>query len=694
MSLYEKYELLEPVHDDGIKTFRGRENATGRFVEIHLFVGLPGKTEPPLELFAEVKRLSPRDCTRLLEYGEHLGTPFVVTLPLEGFQNFREWLATQKPAPAPPKPAYDPLSRVGRWKIPVSPPPAQPSQEAPRSTPPVSSTPSSEGGPFAAPPPAPRGKDPSADLLQAQARPQQPQQPETQPGEFTRLFQSPAPAPEPVGATPSPAMPPVGGEFANEKKDLPLAAGGFPAPASHSVKGEMEGGEFTRLFRAPGSPLPALAAGESAAIPSPPETLAPAADAGEFTRLFVAPGSNPQTTGSNLPPPPATPPPVDQPQALAAPPAVEAGEFTRLFATPPPAAPSSGLPGFGAGAPASHSVPETSAVSRLEAAGEFTRMFSNFCPPAPSPSMVPPVTTPASTPLTGPPSPSPPTTTPPGEFTRLFQTPAAPPSSVSGSQPPPAQPAGEFTRMFQSPPAAPMGEPLFPGATTPAPSSAPGGFPPAAPKQPLPIASPPASVFGGPTLGQPTLPPPPVAFGQHGAPAGPAPQPPHPWSAPAATPPLGQPFFGMPGTTSAPLAAPPASPFQPGPVGAIPQRPYPGPTTPSVQDEYSKLFGPGDRPAASAPPPAPPPLFTASPFASATQSFAVPESQPIASRPEAGPSEYTRLIQRPADSLKPPAAAPAPKPAPAAKPQPKWPLIVFGVLFLILIVVGIFLFAK
>lgn len=52
------------------------------------------------------------------------------------------------------------------------------------------------------------------------------------------------------------------------------------------------------------------------------------------------------------------------------------------------------------------------------------------------------------------------------------------------------------------------------------------------------------------------------------------------------------------------------------------------------------------------------------------------------------------MIQRPADLQKPAAAPPMPKPPAPVKSQPKWPLIVFGVLFVILIIVGIIMFTK
>ena len=106
MGLYKKYELLEVLHDDGVKTFRARENETGRLVEAHLFLGQAGNSAPPVELLDQVRNLPHDSRMHVVEVGEQMGTPYVVTLPLDGFRCFREWLgakavAAPKGVPAP-----------------------------------------------------------------------------------------------------------------------------------------------------------------------------------------------------------------------------------------------------------------------------------------------------------------------------------------------------------------------------------------------------------------------------------------------------------------------------------------------------------------------------------------------------------------------------------------------------------------
>ena len=103
MNFYQKYELLEVLRDDGVKSFQGREIATGRDVEVHLIVGIPGKSEPPYDLVDKIRQLSEATKTHLLEVGEHLGTPYIVTLPLQGFASLRDWVQSKAAPAAAPK---------------------------------------------------------------------------------------------------------------------------------------------------------------------------------------------------------------------------------------------------------------------------------------------------------------------------------------------------------------------------------------------------------------------------------------------------------------------------------------------------------------------------------------------------------------------------------------------------------------
>jgi hypothetical protein len=118
MSFYKKYELIDVLRDDGVKTFQAKEIETGRAVEVHLFVGVPGKSDPPYAVLEAVRSIPPDRRAQLVEVGEHMGTPYVVTLPLSGYPSLRDWVQANKVESAPA--LGETLARVGRWKIPDS----------------------------------------------------------------------------------------------------------------------------------------------------------------------------------------------------------------------------------------------------------------------------------------------------------------------------------------------------------------------------------------------------------------------------------------------------------------------------------------------------------------------------------------------------------------------------------------------
>ena len=155
--------------------------------------------------------------------------------------------------------------------------------------------------------------------------------PAREPGEFTRLFQSPAPpAKEPERPQPAPSQP----------------------------------GEFTRFFRgAPPEPTPAapfppaapFAASTSpppAPVPEPP----PADKGGEFTRIFGRPGAEPKApplaevppaVSAPVPPPRPTPPspgPSEYTQMIGRPRAAEIPTAAPPISTPQPPAPQIPVP--------------------------------------------------------------------------------------------------------------------------------------------------------------------------------------------------------------------------------------------------------------------------------------------------------------------------------------------------------------
>lgn len=96
MGLYDRFELLEMRHNDGVQTYHAREIATARPVQVH-FLSNPVENSA---LLASVDRLPESERRRVLDQGEIQGIPYVVTDRLSGYATFREWLAAQAPTSA------------------------------------------------------------------------------------------------------------------------------------------------------------------------------------------------------------------------------------------------------------------------------------------------------------------------------------------------------------------------------------------------------------------------------------------------------------------------------------------------------------------------------------------------------------------------------------------------------------------
>jgi hypothetical protein len=139
VSFSDRFELLEQVREGEVQTFRARERATGRDVEAHL------SASP--ELLAKLESPS------VLDRGSHEGKLYVVTTPLG-------------------------LDSVGAWRIK---PHIEPHAEIQQKAPPGEFTRMFELHQAPEPVPAPVAR------VQAPAV--------SQPGEFTRVFKKPAPAP-------------------------------------------------------------------------------------------------------------------------------------------------------------------------------------------------------------------------------------------------------------------------------------------------------------------------------------------------------------------------------------------------------------------------------------------------------------------------------------------------------------------
>lgn len=145
MSFYQKYELREFRRGDGVKCFSGREIATGRPVEVHLFTA--GRTPENARLLDRLGNLAVSERRHLVELGEHEGTPYAVTRLPAGMDTLEQWVQSMGPAPAaPPPPAApspppyapqpggaEPLMQAGTWRIPI--PPKGPPQQRPAAEP-------------------------------------------------------------------------------------------------------------------------------------------------------------------------------------------------------------------------------------------------------------------------------------------------------------------------------------------------------------------------------------------------------------------------------------------------------------------------------------------------------------------------------------------------------------------------------
>src|SRR5450759_4884886 len=189
MDLSQKYHLMELLPGEGAPSYRARQVNTGRDVTVHLLVG--GKTPENEATLARLRAMQPQSMARLIEVGEQQGATFVVTVA-PPYQRLEEWLAEQDRVAAMAKD----FGKATVWKRPAA-------------------------GSLVPPAPSPPPKAP-------------------EPGEFTKMFQSPvAPAAEPVAPSPSAATP----QFTPP-----------PPPVRPAATPSAEPGEFTKMFQSPVAP--------------------------------------------------------------------------------------------------------------------------------------------------------------------------------------------------------------------------------------------------------------------------------------------------------------------------------------------------------------------------------------------------------------------------------------------------------
>ncbi len=103
MGLYDRFELLDMRHNDGVLTYHAREIATARPVQIH-FLSDPAENRG---LVASLDRLTDVERRRVLDRGIMQGIPYVVTDRLNGDATFREWLSRSVGASRRPGPDTD-----------------------------------------------------------------------------------------------------------------------------------------------------------------------------------------------------------------------------------------------------------------------------------------------------------------------------------------------------------------------------------------------------------------------------------------------------------------------------------------------------------------------------------------------------------------------------------------------------------
>lgn len=194
MSLPDRFEILEPLREGDVQAFRARERATGRIVEVHFL--------PPDQ---------PSARNDVIEQGDHEGKRYVITAQA----------------------ASAPLDSAGAWRI--------------KTVPAQSFTPSQE------------------------------------PGDFTRMFelhQAPEltslPVSKPVEAAPASTSEP--GEFTRAfQRPAPALSG-----VSHGTSPLGEAGDFTRMFHKPVPQPPAIGS-----HPSEPGIESRPAAPNRFPTVFI-----------------------------------------------------------------------------------------------------------------------------------------------------------------------------------------------------------------------------------------------------------------------------------------------------------------------------------------------------------------------------------------------------------------------
>ena len=85
-----KYELLDVLHESGIRTYRARQVALGHLVMVHFIPGT--ETEDDFALLERLAELPDSERKLFFDAGEHESVPYLVSWPLPGFHSLPDWL--------------------------------------------------------------------------------------------------------------------------------------------------------------------------------------------------------------------------------------------------------------------------------------------------------------------------------------------------------------------------------------------------------------------------------------------------------------------------------------------------------------------------------------------------------------------------------------------------------------------------
>jgi hypothetical protein len=244
-----KYELLDVLHESGIRTYRARQVTLGHLVMVHFIAGT--ETEDDFALLEKLAELPDSERKLFFDAGEHESVPYLVSWPLPGFHSLPDWLERtlgehrvepKRVTPAPETARGDPSEFSRLFFRGLKEPPAEPKAAAP------------EPGP---------GEFTRLFQKESAGETPSPSHPKNQPGEFTALFQAPSLG-RPVASHPE----------AREGYARPRPSDG-PSPASGP-------GEFTQFFQgdfasaqpqpAGGAPLEPVWSEPRPAKPGPPFT--------------------------------------------------------------------------------------------------------------------------------------------------------------------------------------------------------------------------------------------------------------------------------------------------------------------------------------------------------------------------------------------------------------------------------------